>query len=337
MKAARPLRKILVIQTAFIGDVVLVLGAVQSLKDAHPEAEIHFLLRKGNENLLEGHPAISRVWIWDKKRKWASLRELYPQLARERFDLLVNFQRFFTMGLFSALLPARAKAGFRKSPFALFYTHAAPHEHSQKGDKTYLHEVDRNHAVIFPWVGGEAQRPKLYPSAVDYAHVSAWSAAKPYVVLAPASVWFTKQWPEQRWAELLERLQPNTTAYLVGGPSDTPLCERLSATATQAVNLAGKLTFLQTAALMSEAQRVFANDSAPLHFASAMNAPTTAIYCSTIPEFGFGPLADDARILETPEALACRPCGLHGHDACPQDHFRCAWGISAEMAVDTVY
>ena len=68
----------------------------------------------------------------------------------------------------------------------------------------------------------------------------------------------------------------------------------------------------------------FTNDSAPLHFASAVNAPVTAIFCSTIPEFGFGPLSDVAHTIETEEKLLCRPCGLHGKKACPQGHFKCA-------------
>ncbi|MDP4826507.1 MAG: hypothetical protein NWR73_02395, partial [Flavobacteriales bacterium] len=62
-------------------------------------------------------------------------------------------------------------------------------------------------------------------------------------------------------------------------------------------------------------------------FCSAVDAPVTAIFCSTIPEFGFGPLGKKAHVVQTPEKLACRPCGLHGYKACPQKHFACAKGI----------
>lgn len=71
----------------------------------------------------------------------------------------------------------------------------------------------------------------------------------------------------------------------------------------------------------------YVNDSAPMHLCSAVNAPVTAIYCSTIPEFGFGPLSDNSHILQTKEKLSCRPCGLHGFKSCPEKHFKCAWGI----------
>jgi heptosyltransferase-2 len=88
--------------------------------------------------------------------------------------------------------------------------------------------------------------------------------------------------------------------------------------------LAGKLTFLQSAALMKSAEMNYVNDSAPMHFASAMNAPVTAVYCSTVPAFGFGPLSDIRFIVQHEAPLYCRPCGLHGFRQCPEKHFRCA-------------
>ena len=81
---------------------------------------------------------------------------------------------------------------------------------------------------------------------------------------------------------------------------------------------------------MTNATMNYVNDSAPMHMASAMNAPTTAIFCSTIPDFGFGPLSDQARIVETDENLECRPCGLHGFKKCPEGHFKCANTIDTE-------
>jgi heptosyltransferase-2 len=86
--------------------------------------------------------------------------------------------------------------------------------------------------------------------------------------------------------------------------------------------LAGKLTLLQSAALMRDSKMNYVNDSGPLHFASALNAPVTAFFCSTTPEFGFGPLSDLSEIIEV-KNLACKPCGLHGHKECPQGHFNC--------------
>jgi heptosyltransferase-2 len=82
---------------------------------------------------------------------------------------------------------------------------------------------------------------------------------------------------------------------------------------------------------MKDAVMNYTNDSAPLHFASAINAPVTAVFCSTVPSFGFGPVRDNGCVVETKEQLSCRPCGLHGHKTCPQGHFKCAYEITNEQ------
>jgi heptosyltransferase-2 len=123
--------------------------------------------------------------------------------------------------------------------------------------------------------------------------------------------------------------------YLLGAPVDHQVCEsiRLAEADDTVVNLAGKLSFLESAALMKDAAMNFVNDSAPMHIASAMNAPVTAVYCSTVPSFGFGPLSDKSFVVEIQEKLSCRPCGLHGYKSCPQQHFRCAYEISNERLI----
>jgi heptosyltransferase-2 len=78
----------------------------------------------------------------------------------------------------------------------------------------------------------------------------------------------------------------------------------------------------------------YVNDSAPMHIASAVNAPVTAIYCSTVPAFGFGPLSDVSFIVETDEKLACKPCGIHGLESCPEKHFKCALTIDTKKLLD---
>jgi heptosyltransferase-2 len=84
---------------------------------------------------------------------------------------------------------------------------------------------------------------------------------------------------------------------------------------------------------MKDARMNFTNDSAPMHIASAMNAPVTAIYCSTVPRFGFGPLSDDSRIIEIANDLYCRPCGIHGYHSCPEKHFNCAFQIDVNQLI----
>jgi heptosyltransferase-2 len=159
----------------------------------------------------------------------------------------------------------------------------------------------------------------------------------PYVCIAPASVWFTKQFPKEKWVAFIDQLK-QFSVYLLGAPSDHEHCEsiRNATTYPGVTNLSGKLSFLESTALMQHAVMNFVNDSAPLHLASAVNAPVTAVFCSTVPDFGFGPLSDRSFIVETSEPLTCRPCGLHGYKACPQGHFKCALTISNEQLLNSL-
>ena len=122
--------------------------------------------------------------------------------------------------------------------------------------------------------------------------------------MSPASVWFTKQLAKEKWVELIEAIGRKKTIYLLGAPGDAELCNALiTATHDGVQSLAGQLSLLQSAALMEGATMNYVNDSAPMHLASAMNAPVTAIYCSTVPYFGFGVRSRTYRsVVETPVA-----------------------------------
>jgi heptosyltransferase-2 len=189
------------------------------------------------------------------------------------------------------------------------------------------HEVERNGRLLgTEGVGPITLKPRLYPTPADEAAAAPYAAVGTYLCIAPTSVWFTKQYPEEKWLELLAALPPTLAVYLLGGPPDVAACERLAQLANRSglVNLAGKLSLPASAALMRGAVLNYVNDSAPMHLCSAVDAPVCAVFCSTIPAFGFGPLSTFSRIVEHPGPLACRPCGLHGHARCPLGHFRCA-------------
>ena len=324
--------KILVIQTAFTGDVVLATAVVEKLRACRPEAQIDFLLRKGNEGLLQGHPHITNLLVWDKKtNKNRNLLRMAMRVRRERYTHVINLHRFGTSGLITWLSGAPFRAGFDKNPFSFCYTLKVKHTISEPYSDAPVHEVQRNQQLIAGLAGGEPAMPRLYPGKGDYEQIEQYKG-EPYICIAPSSVWFTKQFPAEKWVALIRAL-PDVRVYLLGAPGDKELADGIIAGAAgkKVVNLCGKLSFLQSAALMEGAVMNYTNDSAPLHFASAMNAPVTAVFCSTVPAFGFGPLRGNARVVEIAERLYCRPCGLHGHKACPEGHFRCAMEITNEQ------
>lgn len=327
---------ILVIQTAFIGDAILATGIVESLHHHHPGASIDLLVRKGNETLFHQHPFLHEVLVWDKQQhKYRNLLRLLSVIRSRNYSAVVNIQRFAATGFLTVFSGAARKIGFDKNPWSRWFDERVPH--SIRNRESPLHEVERNHALLRNLTDGPPQRPRLYPSPRDYAQVAPFQK-QPYIVIAPASVWFTKQFPPEQWAELVRQLPEGYVVYLLGGKGDYPLAERIRTAAAEprVQNLCGQFSFLESAALQQGAVMNYVNDSAPLHIASAMNAPVTAVYCSTLPQFGFGPLSDKRYVVETQESLACRPCGLHGRASCPQKHFRCAKGILVSQLLATL-
>jgi ADP-heptose:LPS heptosyltransferase len=322
------MKKILIIQTASIGDVILATPVIEKLHQYFPDAQIDFLLKKGTESLFGGHPFLHELLIWDKQSKaYLHFDKLMHRVWYARYDLIVNMQRFFLTGLMTAFSRAGLTIGFDKNPLSFCFSKKFPHNIG-----TGIHEIKRNLSLIRDITDEKDTLPRIYPTMTDLNYVASMKT-KLYYTLSPASIWYTKQFPAEKWISVAKLISPDAAIYLLGSSGDEALCSHIIEQAGHPgmKNLAGKLTLLQSAALMMDARMNFTNDSAPMHLASAVNAPVTAIYCSTVPEFGFGPLSDNSAVVEFTERLICRPCGLHGYTSCPEKHFKCATGIGIEQ------
>lgn len=311
---------------------------LEALHKTFPDTQITYLVRKGSEGLFNGHPFV-RLFIWDKnKDKYRGLFRLIRQIRKERFDLVINLQRFGASGLMTCFSGATETRGFAKNPFSFCFSKRFPHEIGTNEEGHYLHETERNHKLLEGLTHLPAQLPKLY---IDDMAVSKQAGEilkgakeKPYITISPASVWFTKAWPAAKWKELVSALTAYRV-YITGGPSDLALAKEIrdGVTHRDCIIACGILGLGESAMLMRGAVMNYVNDSAPMHLCSAVDAPVVAIYCSTIPAFGFGPLGKAAHTVETSKNLACRPCGLHGKTACPQHHFDCARSIEISSAL----
>lgn len=329
-------KTILIIQTAFIGDTILASHFARAVKDQYPHSKIHFFLRKGNESVIQGLPTIEKTWVWSKENgKTKNLIKLIMELRKIKFDMVFNLHRHFNSGLVTALMKSPMKVGFKQNPLSFFYTRKI---HHQIPDPRGWHEVQRNLELIpgFKIVdNSKIYKPELPLQEKNFQKVSPF-VNEPYFVIAPASVWFTKAWSEEKFRELTTGLVQLGKVYFIGAPSDRELCDRIRKDLPQTENLCGLLSLLDSAALMKNAKRVFVNDSAPLHLASCVNAKTTAIFCSTVPAFGYTPLADDSVVVDVGNSLSCRPCGLHGHKNCPLGHYKCSQDIEVKKVLATI-
>jgi heptosyltransferase II len=382
---------VLVIQTAFLGDVVLGTALIESLYSQNGLGGIDMLVRAGNEGVLAGNPKIRSVLVWEKRpnrtslargimallpKKWQSWWQLLLLIREKEYDAVVVVQRFFSMGLLAGLSRARVRVGFNKSPARWLFTHVCKHEiltlkHGEGktglrhvGQKTdaptpYLHERERNHSLLKALgIMGEPGMPALYPGKEAKDTALAFRMQKgirrKFAVLAPASVWETKRLPAGQWVSLGMALAKEYDLILIGGKEDAELCTTIRTQilegyprlelgfdpeiACEVAVAAGHLNLLAAAATIAEATITYTNDSGPMHLASAVGGNVVAIYCSTVPEFGFGPLVGSgnglAFTIEAPLALPCRPCGLHGLNTCPEGHFLCAKTITTQSLLE---
>lgn len=316
-------KRILIIQTAFIGDVILATSLIEFFRGVFDDVEIDFLLRKSNASILRNDPRINELIEWDKKRsKIRGLLKIIKQIRNQQYEYVINTHRFASSGLITACSGAKTTIGYDKNPLSFLFDKKVKH---QIGDGK--HEVDRLLRLVKS-ISPLKFKPRLQIPDEAMQKVGKYTQS-PYLVLAPNSVWFTKQYPMEKWVEFIDHTTFTGIIYLIGAPGEFDASQAIidSVARKDVINLCGQLNLLESAALMQNASMNYTNDSGPMHLCSAVNAPVKAIYCSTVPGFGFGPLSDDSEVIETKENLDCRPCGLHGHKSCPKGHFKCGFSI----------
>lgn len=317
---------VLVIQTAFLGDVVLTTPLLSALAAGHGPVDV--ITTPAAAPLLETHPGVRRVIRYDKRGKdrgWAGLRGLAGQLKAEGYGTAYLPHRSWRSGAIAKLARIPVRIGFADGA-TLFYTAKVPRPRTG-------HEVERLLALA-PANGSPAVDLAL--TELDYAEADDWLSshriAGGFVALAPGSIWGTKRWPYyDRLAAALD-----LPSVLVGGPDDRGLAETIARVAPGKTHSAvGTLSLRTSAALIARSRVLITNDSAPLHLATATGTPIVAIFGPTVPRFGFGPRGARDRIVEH-EAVTCRPCSRHGPARCPLGHHRCLRELPVELVLQAV-
>ena len=313
---------VLVIQTAFLGDVVLTTPLLAALADRYGPVDV--VTTPAAAVLLETHPAVGTVIRYDKRGADRGLRGLWRlgrRLRARRYSRAYLPHRSWRSAALALLSGAAERTGFADSPAAVTYSRRVPRP-------TSGHEVERLLTLAQPDAGANAGLPPvpavhLALTADDRAAADAWlrerNVGAGFVALAPGSIWGTKRWAG--YPELAAAL--DAPVVVLGGRDDAALADQVVAAAPgRAHSAAGTLGLRTSAALIARAGVLVTNDSAPLHLATAVATPVVAIFGPTVPAFGFGPRGPRDVIVEHP-SLACRPCSAHGPQVCPLGHHRC--------------
>jgi len=333
------IKSVLVVQTAFPGDVILTLPLVQILKKSIPDVVIDMLVIPKCAEILSNHTSINEVIVYDKKNSESGLKGFFKKvniLKNKKYDCAFIPHRSIRSALLVKMAHIPKRIGFNKSVGKFLYTDIIPYD----GTK---HEIGRNCSLLQA-IGIEnygKEYPQLFPSFYDKKKISHYLSEhgiqhmNNIIGIAPGTVWKTKQWPLERFSELANKFTSNGyNIVLIGGNEDVKLCEEIKnkVNSRLILNAAGKLTFLQSAELIGRCRLLVTNDSAPMHLAVAMKTTVVAIFGATIPEFGFAPYGDFDVVIET-KGLTCRPCSIHGGNKCPVKTFDCMYNIK----VDDVY
>jgi heptosyltransferase-2 len=314
----------LVIQTAFLGDVILTTPLLSRLAERHGPVDV--VTTPAAATLLETHPAVRSVIRYDKHgtdKGWRGMRKLASELRARRYASVYLPHRSVRSAVLALLSGVPERVGFSDSAAAITYSRRVPRARAG-------HEVER----LLALAGSPAPAPdvSLELTASDYATADDWLTAHAvssrFIALAPGSIWGTKRWPY--YAELAAAL--DRPCVVVGGAEDRSLAEAIvAATPGRTVSSAGQLALRASAALIQRAAVLVTNDSAPLHLATAVGTPVVALFGPTVPDFGFGPRRAGDTALGR-DGLPCRPCSKHGPQTCPLGHHRCM----RELAVETV-
>jgi len=315
----------LVIQTSYLGDVILTTPLIAELAQRGP---VDVLATPGGAAALANNPAIRTIIRYDKRGTygsalgtWQTIKELR---TRRPYEVAYLAQGSFRSGVLAMLTGAKQRVGFASSTGRALYTTQLPYR------------PDRHHAErLWSLAMSECAdpptrdqiRPRLYPSDEDRHKVDSLlrrggSPNEPFVALAPGSAWGTKRWPY--YVELARRLADDFRIAIIGSKADSAIAAEITEVLPpeKVINAVAVLPLLASAELIGRAQAIVTNDSAPQHLASAMGTPTLTIFGPTVPEFGFGPLAERNAVAGN-ASLTCRPCDRHGPQRCPLGHWRC--------------
>lgn len=314
----------LVVQTAWLGDAILSTPLLRALGERYGKVDV--VTTPAAAPLLETHPAVGRITLFDKRDRDRGLMGLVRaarRLRRAGYERVYLAQRSWRSALLALLAGIRERIGFADAAGRALYT--------RRVTPTGEHEALRLRSLATTTPGSAELTLSLTDDdlATARAALADVGVSPPFVVLAPDSARANKRWPY--FGHLAQQIAERCPVVIVGAhPDDSPAApEPLDHVAA---DLRGLLPIRQSAAVVALAAAAVTNDSAPLHIAQAVGTPVIGLFGPTDPSRGFGPRGPFDHALGV-DGIACRPCSTHGGPRCPLSHHRCL----RDLDPDSVY
>ena len=305
-----PMQDILIVKPSALGDVIQATCVLPVLKEAFPGVRISWLVFEHNAEIVRGHPLVDNVLAVRRRGGIAALPGIIRSLRAPRFDTVIDLQGLLRSAVLSRLTGCPRRIGFAdgREQSTLFYTETFDlPRHS-------MHAVDR-YLALCGRLGAQVPAEPAFPLPVRDAHrtrivelLGDFAGGKPLVVVNPTAKWPSKRWPAGSFASVADTLTRRCRAgiVLVGGPSETTIVsETASLMACGSLDLSGRISIMELAALLERADLFLGNDSGPMHLASATRTPTVAVFGPTDP-LRTGPYNRKAAVVRA--QLDCMPC-----------------------------
>ena len=325
---------ILIIHTAFIGDIVLSTALVSKIKEKYPDSDIYYLTTPLGKEILKNNPKIKEIIVYDKRGKDKGFRAFISfvrKIRKLKIDVCLTPHRYLRSSILSFLSGAKIRIGYDIASLSFVFNKKIKYDRTK-------HEVEK----LLSFIDDSPNRYKLemYPSEKDKIRIDTLlknlSENKKIILIAPGSKWFTKRWPEEYFRILIQNLVKRDDLLIVitGGKEEREIDLNLD---SKVLDLRGEISLLELAELTKRAILVVSNDSAPIHITSAFpNTRIVGIFGPTVKEFGFFPWSKNSKVFEI-NGLYCRPCAIHGGNFCPEKHFRCMREITPDLVENEIY
>ena len=357
-------KRILLIKPSAVGDVIHTLPVLTKLRARYPEARIDWMLTPHIAELIKHHPGLSNVVLFARQaygrpwKDWSSsldFARMLSELRSAEYDLVIDLHGQFRSAFFALATGAPTRIGFdrprkrvrragRNLPKHAFV-------HAWKGARegswvAYTHRIriptlDAHAIDRYLWVGEMLDLPPgpaefnvpVPPEAdakVDRLLEEHTAEGKPIALLTPGTIWETKHWLAENFAQVGRHfLETGWAVVLAGSNKDKSSCREVAEMCPGAVNLCGQTRLTELAALIRRAGICITNDSGPMHLAVALGTPLVSIFGPTDPLW-IGPYGRSDAVVRA--GVPCSPCYLRQLRECPHDH-ACMKQVTAEMVI----
>jgi lipopolysaccharide heptosyltransferase II len=339
------LHRTLIIRFSSVGDIVLSSLLVRALRQRFPALQIDFVVKTEFAELVADNPHLNRVIAFPTGGTYRDLRTLRRAIRRAGYDLIIDIHD----SLRSRFLCAGARNVVRVN--------------KRKIPRFFLVKFKWN---LYQWFGGAPGVAERYLETVQHLGVkddgkglelflpqkseedvakilrdAGFTMGSPLVGICPSARHWNKMWLKERFAETAASLSASyhATVVLFGSTTEEKRCGEVEAEISRlnagvpVLNLAGRLTLVESAAVMDRCVVIITNDSGLMHMATARNRKVVAVFGPTVRELGFFPTGTLSMVVEDP-LLECRPCTHVGLPECPKGHFRCMMDIPASRVID---